>query len=136
MKSVEERLAALEVAFEEVKKLRGIPGMKGDKGNPGCIDAAVDNARKALSKDLADTIAKVEADLANTIAKAEAVGRTDVGLLRKYSEDAQARVSQVFKEYVDRFHAALESEVTGIVVQTLADLKVTSGLDGQPIKYA
>ncbi len=44
-KTIEQRIVALEVAFEEVKKLKGVPGPRGPAGP---IDAAVANANHAV----------------------------------------------------------------------------------------
>jgi hypothetical protein len=44
--TLEDRIASLESDFEEVKKLKGIPGSRGPAGS---IEAAVDQAMKSVS---------------------------------------------------------------------------------------
>lgn len=83
----EGRLAALEAAFEEVKKNKVIAV----RGPAGPIDAAVANAREALAEDLANTL-KEFAELRQLVKDSELKSQQVIN-------DAYAKLNERFREY-------------------------------------
>ena len=79
-KIVEERIAALEASFEEVKKLKGVPGPRGPAGP---IDAAVENAVCAVVDAEERVQARADATYAKFAADAKAM-REEVKQLKQY----------------------------------------------------
>lgn len=84
--TLEERIASLESAFEEVKKLKGIPGARGPAGP---IDAAVSNAERAAKEIVASRVEILRRELAD---------------LHKYihemiHNEVDAQVIQTLKDY-------------------------------------
>ena len=127
MDSLEQRIKNLEEAFEEVKKLKGIPGSRGPAGS---IDSAVANARAALTADLSASLKKVEADLATAVARCECID----GGLRQYSETVRSQLSQITSERVQAFRKNLENELAAVLIPLLEEYGVVSNLDNQVIK--
>jgi hypothetical protein len=82
-KTIEQRINALEESFEEVKKLKGVPGPRGPAGH---IDAAVANAQRAVV-DAEDRLqARAEATYARFAADVKAL-REEVKQLKLFLDE-------------------------------------------------
>ncbi len=107
MSTIEERVAALEKDFEEVKKNKVIAV----RGPAGPIDAAVTNARAALAEDLADTLKRCT-ELQREVQNFN--GKLDNRILSKIQVAATT-----LQEKLDSFQKNIETEVEAIVLKTL-----------------
>jgi hypothetical protein len=102
MSTIEERLAALEAQFEEVKKLKGVPGARGPAGD---ISAAVANTQREVRD--------AEGRLATQAAKASAEFATAVAALRNETADSIKSV----QAFVDgRIAAAVDGHAIKVLV--------------------
>lgn len=110
MSITEERLAALEAAFEEVKKQKGIMGVRGPAGP---IDAAVVNAREALAQDLAATMGKFS-ELQRVVAEFD--GKLDSRIRQKIDAATTA-----LQRKIEDFSKNYELELTAVVLKVLQD---------------
>ena len=103
MSTIEGRLAALEAQFEEVKKLKGVPGARGPAGD---ISAAVANTQREVRD--------AEGRLAVQAEAASARFANEVTALRKETADAINRI----QGYVD---GRIKNAVDAHTVQVLVD---------------
>ena len=110
MPTIEERLAALETEFAEIKKLKSTPGPRGPAGD---ISAALANAKQSMAEDLADALKKF-ADLQTTVKSFD--GKLDNTIL----ERVQAATTSL-QETLNGFKKNIEDEVAGIVVKILQE---------------
>lgn len=114
--SLEERIAALEAAFEEVKAAKGIAGPRGPAGN---IDAAVANVDAAVSK---------------------AGSRVEAQANQRYANlrDEFSALVRVLRVELDNLKKGLDerikNEVDGHAVQVLHDYHLLK--DGAPTLHA
>jgi len=98
--TIEQRIAAVEAGFEEVKKLKGVPGPRGPAGP---IDAAVENAKRAVA-DAEDRVqARADATYAKFAADVKAL-REEVKRLEQYLDEriqnvVDNAVVQVLRDY-------------------------------------
>jgi len=107
-KTVEERINVLEAEFENVKKLKGVPGARGPAGE---ISAAVRNAEAAVSN--AENRVQVRADAAYAQFATEVKAlREEVAALRKFLDErirneVDGHTVQVLRDYhlLDENHA-------------------------------
>lgn len=121
--TLEERIASLESAFEEVKKLKGIPGSRGPAGP---IDAAVNQSTKEANQAVRDAEARVK-EVAT-----EAFKRftEEIAKLQKLAEDLRKEVNAHLKDIQGLIH----NEVDGQVVQTLKDYLLLDA-NGEPAHW-
>ncbi len=98
-KTIEQRIVALEVAFEEVKKLKGVPGPRGPAGP---IDAAVANANHAV----VDAESRVQARADATYARFAAEVKT---------------LREEFRQLKDFINTNIQTAVENHTVQVLRD---------------
>ena len=139
--TIEERVLQLETELDNLRAMK-----QGAQGPPGNISVACAQATLAMERslrdglastiqtvqdNLANTLKKVEDNLAETIKKVE----TTYAEMQNFKTRITNHVSDITRQRVERFNSDLQNEVTGIVVKTLEDYKVTSGLDGLPIRY-
>jgi hypothetical protein len=110
--AIEQRVYALEAAFEEVRRLKGVPGPRGPAGP---IDAAVANANRAVADAEARVQAKANATYAKFAAEVKAL-REEFKLLREQlaqniQTEVENRVVQVLRDYhlLDENHAPTDS---------------------------
>jgi hypothetical protein len=103
MSNLEQRIAALEAQFEEVKKMKGVPGARGPAGD---ISAAVANTQREV-RDAEGRLARQLEDTSTRFAN-------DVTALRRETTDATNRI----QSYVD---GRIKNEVDAHTVQVLVD---------------
>ena len=108
--TIEERLRNLEQAFEEVKKLKGVPGPRGPAGD---ILAAVTNATKAANQVMADAESRVGAKADASYARFV----DEVSKLRQEATKLRAEADQLRKHLND----VIQNTVDANVVKTLQD---------------
>jgi hypothetical protein len=109
--TIEDRLTALEEAFAEVKKLKGVPGPRGPAGE---ISAAVRNAQQAV------------ADAESRLHKS-----TDARLAKFQAEVKQLRAD--FAAHKESLPETIKNTVDYHTVSVLEDYGVVSDFDGKRI---
>jgi hypothetical protein len=130
MSDVEQRLTALEAAFAEVKKQKGIQGPRGPAGD---IVAAINNAREATQQDLANTLKK-SAALHQAI---ESLNERLESRIREVTDQMAATLRQ----RNDDFKTHIEDEVAAITLRILkeywvldSECQVLDHLQRPPVK--
>lgn len=99
--TLQERLEALEDAFREVKAAKGI---QGPRGPAGPIDAAVDQATKAVNQVVREAEARVQAEATEAFKKftAEITKLEDFAVaLRRDFLDQQKQLREIIQNTVD-----------------------------------